>query len=494
MPVLQVREIVKQYPAVRALDGVSLDFQPGEVHGIIGENGAGKSTLMKILAGIETPTEGTVELEGRTVDFRNPGEAMAQGVVMIHQELNLVDELSAADNIYLGREARRGPFLDEKKMNEDAAHYLREVGAPFGPEVRVGDLSIAGKQLVEIAKAISTQAQILIMDEPTAVLSEKEVSALFDLIGRLSARGVTVIYISHILTELLQICDRITVLRDGTLIATHPKPECSPAMLARLMVGRELGDVYPAKVPVRREGSAALRVKALAAPGVESVSFDVYPGEIVGLGGLVGSGRTETAETLAGLRARLGGEVERAGRAISTPGPREAMAEGIAYVSEDRKGRGLHLGMSVVENVTLANLPAYAHPIVDRRAERETTARWVQDLDIRVGDTEAPVLNLSGGNQQKVSLAKWLDTGPKVLLLDEPTRGVDVGAKREIYNLIAQLAAEGLACVMISSEMPELIGMCHRVVVLRNGRSVGELEGNEITEEKMMYLAAGVQH
>jgi ribose transport system ATP-binding protein len=490
---LEVRGLTKVFPATRALDGLDLAFEKGEVHGVIGENGAGKSTLMKILSGIYEPTEGSVLLDGQEVRFRKPGDAMAKGIVMIHQELNLVDDLSVAENIFLGRERTAKGLLDRAAMREAAVELLKQVAAPFSPDTRLGDLSLAAKQLVEIAKAISYDARLIIMDEPTAVLSDRETSALFELIARLKERGVTVVYISHILSELTRVCDRITVMRDGRFVATLPKAEASPAWLARLMVGRELEDIYPPKT-VPPAGDPVLTVKGLAvADWVEDVSLSLRKGEILGLAGLVGSGRTEAAEAIAGVRRRAAGTIERDGEVRRIRRVADGIRDRIAYVSEDRKGCGLVLAMDTEENITLANLRNYARPVIQRKRERAVVEDWVKQLNIRVGDVRSPVVNLSGGNQQKVAVAKWLDTKPEVLILDEPTRGIDVGSKQEIYALIHRLASEGLACLLISSEMQELIGLCHRIVVLREGRVMGELEGDEMTEEKIMYLAAGVE-
>ncbi len=488
---LEVRHIARQFPAVRALDGVSLSFEPGRVHGLIGENGAGKSTLMKILSGIETPDEGEILLDGKPMVFRNPGEAMAQGVVMIHQELNLIEPLTVAENIFLGREPLKGPGIDRARQSAAAADALKKVQAEFSPEDLVSSLSLANKQLVEIAKAISHEAKVLIMDEPTAVLSDKEIRSLFALIRDLRSQGIAVIYISHILKEVLEVCDDISVLRDGKHVASIAAGDADAAKLASLMVGRELGDVYPAKSALP-DVAPLLNVADLQVPNlVEGISFSLRPGEILGLAGLIGAGRTETAEAIMGLRPCTG-KVQVDGKPVSAKGPKEAVEAGIAYVSEDRKALGLHLTLSTTENATLANLAHYANPVVDRAQEKAAVEGWVQKLGIRVGDVDAPVGSLSGGNQQKVSLAKWLDTKPKSLILDEPTRGVDVGAKREIYQLVNGLAAEGMACLLISSEMTELIGLCHRIIVMRQGRIAGELSGTEMTEENIMRLAAGV--
>lgn len=492
MPRLEVRDIVMEFPAVRALDGVSLSFESGEVHGIVGENGAGKSTLMKILSGLQEPTQGEILLDGKPLRLSGVRDAIQHGIAMIHQELNLVDELTVAENVFLGRELSRRGILDRAAMQAETAKFLAEVKAGFAPSDRVGDLSIAGKQLVEIAKALALNASILIMDEPTAVLSDPEADALFALIAHLRANGVTVLYISHRLVEVCAICDRITVLRDGKWVNTVDGKAANPGDLAGMMVGRALTDFYPPKTPAPG-GAPALEVRGAVVPGyVHGVDLSVRPGEIVGLAGLVGAGRTELGEAIVGARPMKEGEILVDGRPVRIRNPREAMKHGIAYVSEDRKGIGLILGLNVIENTTLANLNAYGKPFINQRAERDSTERWKQDLDIRAGDLEAAILYLSGGNQQKVAIAKWLETKPKVLILDEPTRGVDVGAKREMYNLIQKLAAEGMACLVISSELPEIIGLCHRAVVLREGHLMGEVPEGSLTEEAIMHLAAGV--
>ncbi len=477
-----------EFPAVRALDGVSIAFEPGEVHGIVGENGAGKSTLMKILGGLLRPTSGQILIDGETATPTGVRDALKRGIAMIHQELNLVDELTVAENVFLGREVTKAGLLDRTKMVAETETYLGQVHASFPATSKVGELSIAGKQLVEIAKAVSVNASILIMDEPTAVLSEPEAESLFALISKLKVRGTTILYISHRLAEVCAICDRITVLRDGALIATVGAKDARPAAIADLMVGRSLQDFYPPKLPAPT-GNPVFEVL-----NVRGASFSVRPGEIVGLAGLVGAGRTELAEAIIGVGARRdSGALRIDGLPCRVTGPKAAMRHGVAYVSEDRKGIGLHLSLNAIENMTLANLREYGRIVISRERERESALRWKKDLDIRASDLEAPIESVSGGNQQKISIAKWLETKPKVLILDEPTRGVDVGAKREMYNLIQKLAQEGMACVVISSELPEIIGLCHRALVMREGRIVGELEGGELTEESVMRLAAGVQ-
>ncbi|MGI8922907.1 MAG: sugar ABC transporter ATP-binding protein [Fimbriimonadales bacterium] len=484
MPRLAVRDLVMQFPAVRALTGVSLEFEAGQTHGIIGENGAGKSTLMRILSGLLEPTSGVVLMDEAPIHLRGAADAMSKGIAMIHQELNLVDGLTVAENIFLGREPRKYLSIDSAAMNTEATLYLTKIGAKFPPGEPLCNLSLAQKQLVEIAKAVSYNASVIIMDEPTAVLGDAGVRSLFDLIEELKAGGVTILYVSHRLAEVEEICDTITVLRDGIVARTLGAGEATQEQLAGDMVGRVFQDVFPDKTPA--QASDAL----VSVEGVGGASFEVRPGEIVGLAGLVGSGRTELAEMLVGLR-ETSGAIRVDGRLAAIRSPRDAAKLGIAYVSEDRKDAGLLLSLDVIKNATLANLSSYAKPLVDTRREREGVERWVSEIDVRAGDLDAPILYLSGGNQQKVSIAKWLDLEPRILILDEPTRGVDIGAKQELYRLIHRLAADGMACIVISSEMPELIGLCHRILVMRNGSLAGELAGNA-SEEEIMMLAAGV--
>jgi ABC-type sugar transport system ATPase subunit len=483
---LEVKNVTMEFPAVRALSGVSLAFEPGEVHGIVGENGAGKSTLMKILGGLQRPTFGEILLNGSPVELSGVRRAQSLGIAMIHQELNLVDELSVAENVFLGREPTKFDVIDRKRLAVETDRLLKQVHASFSANTKVESLSLAEKQLVEIAKAVSVNASILIMDEPTAVLSDPEAQSLFRLISVLREQGVTVLYISHRLPEVCAICDRISVLRDGEWITTLDAKNASPAALADLMVGRTLGDFYPPKVPVPDT------VSILETRNVRGVSLSVRPGEILGLAGLVGAGRTELAEAIVGLRSAEGGEVRIDGAKIRIRSPKQAMRHGIAYLSEDRKKLGLHVSLDLVQNVTLANLRRYGAVVLNQRKELKSAEAWQADLNIRAGDLRGAVRNVSGGNQQKIAIAKWLETKPKVLILDEPTRGVDVGAKREMYNLIQRLAADGMACIVISSDLPEILGLCHRALVLREGKVAGELQGSELSEEAVMRLAAGV--
>jgi len=489
---LEARAITKDFAATRALDAVTLAFRPGEVHAVIGENGAGKSTLMRILAGVIAPDAGEIVLDGRPVAFRSVREATRAGVALIHQELNLVDDLDVAANVFLGQEGTRFGFLARRRMRERAAELLREVGASVDPRALVRDLPVAARQLVEIAKALALDARFLFMDEPTAVLSERETRSLFALIRRLRERGVSIAYISHLLPEVRAISDRVSVLRDGKLVAELDPKRADEAELAAAMVGRPMREVFPPRRPPP-VAAPRLRVEGLrTGEAVREVSLSVAPGEILGLAGLVGSGRTETAEAIVGLRRPDAGRIELDGRPVRFGSLAAARAAGLAYVSEDRKGRGVHLDLSCRENLTLAHLAAFGRVFPSRRRELASVRSWFERLAVKAPDAEAPIRTLSGGNMQKIAVAKWLETNPRVVFLDEPTRGIDLGAKRQMYALIAGLAADGLACVVISSELPELLGLCHRIAVLRNGRLVGTVDAADATEESLIRLAAGV--
>jgi ribose transport system ATP-binding protein len=495
--ILAVENLTKDFAAVRALDDVGLSFRRGEVHGIVGENGAGKSTLMKIISGLYRPTSGRLVYRGEPVEMTDPARAMHMGIAMVHQELNLVDELSVADNVFLGRELTRLGLVRRSEMAAEASDLLARVGCTANPHARLGSLPIAQQQMVEIAKSLSYDASVLIMDEPTAVLARPDVERLFSLIGRLKEEGVTVLYISHILPEVLRICDRITVMRDGRIVRTLERAglgdgKDAEARLASLMVGRPLADHFPDKG--RPGDEVLLQVEGLCVPGhVKDVSFEVRAGEVLGFAGLVGAGRTEMAEAVAGLRGRSAGTVRAGDTDLPPLGPLEAVRSGIAYLSEDRRGRGLTMGRSVIENITLVSLERYCVPLISHRREHAAAERHVRRLSIRLGRPTDPIDMLSGGNQQKVALAKWLEVEPRVLLLDEPTRGVDIGAKEEIYRLIHELAGRGMGCVFISSELNELLGTCNRIAVMRGGHLVAVLEGDDMTEEEVMLHAAGVK-
>ncbi len=497
-PILEVQQLTRTFPGVVALSGVSLALRGGEVHGLVGENGAGKSTLVKLLAGVHTPTSGQIRLEGRPVSIRHPAGAMELGIAMVHQELNLIPELSVAENIFLGREIRRLGLLRRGRMHAEARRLLEQVGCRVPPGRAVASLSIAQQQMVEIAKALSVRARVLILDEPTAVLSGAEVEGLFALIGRLTQRGVTVLYISHILPEVLRLCDRVTVLRDGQLVTTLARAQlgqgpAAETKLASLMVGRPMADHFPPRRALAGDAPVRLAVEHLwAEGGVADVSLSVRAGEIVGLAGLVGAGRTESAEALFGLRRRLGGRVTLDGKPFAPRSPREAAGAGLAYLSEDRKARGLLLDRSLEENFTLASLNRFGRWLLRGRPLRRAAETQARAVALRARSLDQSARSLSGGNQQKVYLGRWLLTSPGVLILDEPTRGVDIGAKEEIYRLIAELAGGGTACVVISSEINELLGLCHRLAVMRGGRTVATLGPGEMTEQAVMHHAAGV--
>ena len=492
---VEFRNVTKEFGPVRVLHGVGFALQPGRVYGLLGENGAGKTTLMKILAGYESPTTGEVVVDGAV---RAPGggsrAAEAQGIVLIHQEFNLADDLTIAQNIFLGHEIKRGLFLDDTAMREKTREALAKVGLPLDPDTRVRKLIVAEKQLVEIARALARNARLLIMDEPTATLTPGETERLFALMAGLKAAGVTIIYISHKLDEVERTTDEVVVMRDGLLVAREATASVTRRQMANLMVGRELADLFPPKLPAPAGGEPAIKVRGLTVPGwAEDVSFDVRRGEILGFAGLVGAGRTELFEGLLGLRPRSAGKVEIAGKPVQLKSPRDAARHGLTYLSEDRKGKGLHVHFSLRPNLTLMALERYAKPWLDPAAEQAALRDAVQEFGIRTGSLEVRASSLSGGNQQKLALAKVLHPGPSVVVLDEPTRGVDVGAKREIYHLVQRLAEQGLAVVVISSELMELIGLCHRVAVMRAGRLQTTLQEPNLTEEELIAHATGTR-
>ncbi len=488
---LEAHNIAKDFGPVRVLDDITLTLEKGEVHALLGENGAGKSTLMKILSGYLSPSGGTLKLGGQNVGFRRSRDAEAQGVVLIHQEINLADDLTVEENIFLGVEQHRGPFVRGREMRARAAEVLRELETPIDPRRRVGQLSVSQKQMVEIAKAITRDVRVLLMDEPTDVLTGRETEVLFKLIRRLKAQGVTVVYISHKLEEVAEISDRVSVLRDGRLVTTQPTRELSQDEMANLMVGRELSDMYPPKRPPGTE--VVFTAEDVSVPGwAENISFELRRGEVLGFAGLVGAGRTELFEGILGLRKRTG-TLTRNGRPLTIGTLRDAVAAGVAYVSEDRKGKGLVTDMALRPNLTLLALKKYADPFINRKLEAEALAGAVRDFSIRVPNLSAKVSSLSGGNQQKLVLAKIMEVSPDILVLDEPTRGIDVGTKRQIYFFVQKLLSEGKACVLISSELPEIVGLCHRVVVMRSGVQMGTLEGDDISEGEIVRYAPGLK-
>jgi ribose transport system ATP-binding protein len=488
--------IAKEFSSVRVLNNINLKIYRGEILGIIGENGAGKSTLMKILGGIHFPTEGSVSFEGDKVVLREPADAKHLGISLIPQEFNLINELTVYDNIFLGSEMVKPGFrLNKKAMMERTKELLHELEVEIRPDERIENLSTAQKQMVEICKAIHVDAKLLIMDEPTTVLTPFEIEILFRLMRKLRDKGTTIIYISHKLAEVKEICDRVFILRDGEMVADEPIEKLSTIQMAQRMVGRELSQVFPEKSPP--EEVVVLEVSGLTVPGViEDVSFNLRKGEILGLAGLVGAGRTEVAETIMGIRHKSEGSILLNGEELAIRMPKDAVDAGINYLSEDRQGSGILTSFSVVKNITLVSLPRYCKTIlgyIDKNQELETAKEHRDRFAIRMQSFDTNLEFLSGGNQQKVSLAKSIDPEPTVLIADEPTRGVDVSAKQEIYRFIRSLADRGLSCIFISSEQEEIIGMCHRVIVMKEGKVMGMLEGEKINEEEIVYLATGVR-
>ena len=489
---VEMRGIVVQFPGVRALNGVSLDVHAGELHVLLGENGAGKSTLIKVLSGVRAPDSGEVYVDGRTVRLRHPRDAQALGINAIHQELNLAPDLSVAENIFLGREpmlVRALGIVDRHALVRQARQILASLDLRVPPDAKVKDLGVAGQQMVEIAKALSLESRLLVMDEPTSALTSREIDRLFATVRELKRRGVAIVYISHRLDDVKALGDRATILRDGALVGTVSVADTPIDELIRLMVGRDLKDKFP-KATVD-PGGDALRVEHLTRAGVlHDVSFHVRRGEIVGLAGLVGAKRTETARAIFGADPLDGGRILVHGTPVTIRSPRDAVRLRMALIPEDRKRQGILAAMSVRENITLSSLPRFAHAgVVDIRAERADARRYATSLRVAAPDLERPVVHLSGGNQQKIVIAKWLSTDADVLLFDEPTRGIDVGAKVEVYQLMGELVRRGAAILMISSELPEILGMSDRILVMRDGRIVGAFDRRDATEERILECA-----
>jgi len=491
--ILEMKGIVKRYPGVVALDKVDFDLRSGEVHALVGENGAGKSTLMKVLSGATSMDAGEIHLDGLKMEIVSPHHAQQLGISMIYQEFNLSPYLSVAENIFLGREPlrKRVPFVDWSRMYGDAREILARIDVFIDVRRPVNKLSVAEQQMVEIGKALSFNAKILVMDEPSATLTEHELESLFKLIRSLREQGMGIIYISHRMEELFEIGDRVTVMRDGERIGTNDVAEVDKEQIIHMMVGRELTEEFPKQEFER--GDEILRVEHLNRAGVlKNISFSVNRGEIVGITGLVGAGRTELARAVFGADPIDSGEVFLNGRRVKIRSPQDAIRLGVGLLTEDRKNQGLVIGMKVRENVTLSGLDALVRRIfIDRGRERAETERYVKELQIKTPGIEQLVKNLSGGNQQKVVLAKWLFTESKMLLFDEPTRGIDVGAKREIYRLLNELVSRDVGVLVISSELPEVIGMCDRILVMHEGRIAGEISHSEATQEKVMHYATG---
>ena len=492
-PVLRLESIVKTFPGVRALDGVDFEVRPGEVHALMGENGAGKSTLMKVLAGIYHPNEGRIMIDDRPVVMANPIEAKENGVILIHQELSLAEQMTVAENVFLGELPRsRWGFVDWKVLDERVGAILAKLNCDFGPRQRVGDLSIAKKQMVEIARALTHEAKVVVFDEPTASLTDAEKVVLFDVINDLKADGVGIVYISHRMEEIFTISDRITVLRDGTYRGTLIAAETNEDEITQLMIGRSLD--YSRNVEHGELGDVALEVDGLSCGKLyHDVSFSVRAGEVVGFYGLVGAGRTEIAETLFGLREPSAGTIRLGGQKISINSPAEAIANGISLVPESRKEQGLVLGMNCRDNITLPQVDDMtAGPFVSNGAEIAIYDMYRDRLDIKAPSWRSLVGNLSGGNQQKIVIGKWLAMKPRVLIVDEPTRGIDVGSKAEIHNLIRELAHSGYAVIVISSEMPEILRVSDRVIAMYQGRIMREFTADEVNEDNLVQAISGI--
>jgi ribose transport system ATP-binding protein len=496
MPLLEMKDVTKHFPGVLALDKAQISVESGECHALVGENGAGKSTLMKVLSGAYEPDSGKILLEGEEKGINSPIVARNLGITMIHQELNLLPEMTVAENIFLGHEIVRGPlaWLDKRTMDRKSEELLESFGQKLSGRALVKKISLAQQQMVEIAKAISVKSKIIIMDEPSAILTDRELAELFDLIGRLKRQNVATIYISHRLEEIFKICDRVTVMRDGKTIRTDATSKMTQDQIIRLMVGRAIEQFFPSVHS--HPGEEILRLESIElAEKLHNINLTLRKGEIVGLTGLVGAGRTELARVIFGADRPDSGTVCLEGRPVSFRSPRQAIDAGIGLLTEDRKSQGLVLNMMVRENTTMANLSRLVRRgFVDIRAERKVTQGYIRDLLIKTPSTEQKVRNLSGGTQQKVVLSKWLFTHSKVLIFDEPTRGIDVGAKAEIYQLMWKLVAQGIAILMISSELPEVLKMCDRILVMHEGEITGELKREEASQEKIMALAMGLPH
>jgi ribose transport system ATP-binding protein len=488
--ILEMRGISKRFGATHALSNVDLTVRSHEIHALVGENGAGKSTLMKVLSGVYQPDAGTIKVAGQPIVIHRPADARAAGINLIYQELSVATNLSVAENIFMGSEPRnRWGMADTAEMNRRADEVLASLNAPFAATTRASSLSIAQQQQVEIARALIHRGRILIMDEPTAALSERETDALFRIVRKLRDDGIAVIYISHRMAEVHELADAVTVLRDGAYVGELKRSELDTQRIVQMMVGRDLGDFYQHKSG-RAAGRVMLEVQQLGGGKVQPASFEARAGEVLGLAGLVGAGRTELARLIFGADKRTSGRIFVDGKEARIERPEDAMRLGIGYLPEDRKGQGLFLQLSALSNTSMNTLRQHARlGVIEHRALRSLTVKAIDRLSIKVPGPDGIVGGLSGGNQQKVLLARWLEIRPRILILDEPTRGVDIGAKTEIYRIINELAQQGVAVIVISSELPEVIAVCDRVLVMREGRIMGECRGDGITQENIMTLA-----
>ena len=491
-PIIEVDNITKVFPGVRALDKVGLKLLPGEVHGLVGENGAGKSTLIKIISGVYQPNSGEIFFNGIKQIIRDPSFALHLGIVPVHQEINLEQHLSVAENIFIGRQPKtKLGLIDYREMNRLAAEWLNELGVHIDPKMPLGMISIAERQMVSIARAISLDAKVLIFDEPTSSLAEHETNALFKAIRKLKKKDIGIIYISHRLEEVFKICDCLTIMRDGSVVAEKNMSEVTSESIIRMMIGRDIKEMY--QKDRLRIGKQVLEVRNLSVKGIlNDISFEINSGEIVGIAGLVGAGRTELVRAIFGDLQKASGKVFIDGKEVKINTPADSIKAGIGLVPEDRKEQGLVLGLPVANNICMAIMSKITNlGIINRKKETEFANQYVNQLSIRTPSIDQPVQYLSGGNQQRVVIAKWLATKPKLLLVDEPTRGIDVGAKAEIHALLNELAKNGVAILMISSELPEILAMSDRILVMHQGQLKAELSGKKATEEEVMRYAIG---
>lgn len=489
---IEMRGIDKLFGSNQVLKQAGFTLESGEVHALMGENGAGKSTLMKILTGVYTKDAGTVLVDGKEVNYKNPQEAEKAGIVFIYQELNVMFDLTVEENLFMGKEIH-GKFgiCDKKAMQKKAQEALNILGVNISPKTVMAELSVGQQQMVEICKALMADAKVIIMDEPTAALTQSETVALFKVIESLRKRGVSMVYISHRMEEIFELCDRITVLRDGSYIGVKNIPETNMNEIVKMMIGREIGERYPSRNV--KIGKEVLKVKELTRKGTfHDVNFSVRAGEVLGVSGLMGAGRTEIMQAIFGNLSYESGTIEIDGKEVKISNPRQAMEHGIGFITEDRKTEGLMLDKSIRENISLCNLRRISKSsVISREAEKNMVAEAIKDLHIKCFGSYHECNNLSGGNQQKVVLAKWILTNPKILILDEPTRGVDIGAKKEIYSIINKLAAQGVAIIMVSSELPEVLGMSDNIMVVREGEVRGIISYEEANQERVMTLATG---
>lgn len=490
---IEMKGIDKSFGTNQVLKDAGFVLGDGEVHALMGENGAGKSTLMKILTGVYTKDAGQVFVDGKEVDYKNPQEAEKAGIVFIHQELNVLFDLTVEENLFIGKEIKKGfGICDQKAMRKKAEEALKNLGVSISPKEVMSNLSVGQQQMIEICKALMVDAKVIIMDEPTAALTQSETKVLFEVIQNLRKKGVSMVYISHRMEEIFELCDRISVLRDGTYVGTKNIPETNMNEIVKLMIGREIGERYPGRET--KIGEEVLRVEGLTKQGVfQDVNFEVHAGEVLGVSGLMGAGRTEIMQAIFGNLPFESGKVSINGKEVKIKSPQEAIRYGIGFITEDRKTEGLLLEKSIEENVALTNLGSISKSggVMVKSKEQELSKRAIDELHIRCFGPQHECNNLSGGNQQKVVFAKWIYTDPKILILDEPTRGVDIGAKKEIYTIINQLAAKGVAIIMVSSELPEVLGMSDRIMVVREGVVRGIIDKEEANQENVMTLATG---